>query len=350
MPSLSIVVPARNEERSIEACVRSLLAQEWVDFELIVVDDRSDDATPEILARLAREDPRLRVVRGEELPEGWIGKPWALHQGARQARSPWLLFTDADSVHAPRGTVSALAYAYAGGIDALTIATYQQLVTPAERALLPTILGLVLLVCGTFGELNDPAKPRAALANGQYLLVSRAAYDALGGHEALRAEIAEDIAFARRLKSDGRFRLIVAAGERLAAVRMYRSLDEIWNGFTKNMFVGAEGNVAALLGGALGLAAISLAPPALALRAVARGRWDEALEAAACTVATVAAASWGFRKTKLPRHYGLYQPLGAAFFAAVALNSTWRVLSGRGVEWRGRRYTGRPGEGLTRQP
>jgi len=342
LPSLSIVVPARDEERSIERCVRSLLAQRWLDLDVIVVDDRSTDATPQILERLAREDPRLRVVRGEELPDGWIGKPWALAQGARLARGEWLLFTDADSVHDPAGAASALWLATRAGVDALSIATHQELGTFWERAILPSILGMILFVSGPLGAVNDPAKPKKALANGQYILVARHAYEALGGHAALRGEIVEDVAFARRLKADGRFRFLLAGGDRLASVRMYHSLGEIWAGFTKNVYVGADGNLAALAGGIVFCTAISIAPPLLAARAFAAGRYADALEALATSLAIVATASWGMRRAAFPRRLALLQPLGTAFFAAVIANSTWSVLSGRGVEWRGRRYFERP--------
>jgi chlorobactene glucosyltransferase len=342
LPTLSIVVPARDEERSIERCVRSLLAQRWLDFELIVVDDRSSDATPRILERLASEDPRLRVVRGAELPEGWIGKPWALAQGARVARGEWLLFTDADSQHAPSGAASALWFATRARADALSIATRQELETFWERAVLPSVLGTILFVSGPLGAVNDPAKPAKAIANGQYILVSRRAYDALGGHAALRGEIVEDVAFAKRIKADGRFRYLLAGGDRLASVRMYHSLGEIWNGFTKNVYVGANGNLAALAGGVLYCVTISVAPPVLAARAFAVGRYGDALEALAASAAIIATASWGMRRAAMPRRLAFLQPLGTAFFAAVIANSTWSVLSGRGVEWRGRRYFEKP--------
>jgi chlorobactene glucosyltransferase len=342
LPSLSVIVPARNEERSIERCIRSLLAQRWLELDVIVVDDRSSDATLEILERLAREDSRLRVVRGEELPAGWIGKPWALEQGTRLARGEWLLFTDADSFHDPAGAASALWFATRAGIDALSIATRQELDTFWERATLPSILGMILFVSGPLGAINDPAKPKKAIANGQYILVSRRAYDALGGHAALRGEIVEDVAFARRLKADGRFRFVLAGGERLASVRMYHSLGEIWAGFTKNVYVGADGSLAALAGGIVFCTAISFAPPLLAARALATRRYGDALEALAASVTVVATASWGMRRAAFPRRLALLQPLGTAFFAAVIANSTWSVLSGRGVEWRGRRYFERP--------
>jgi chlorobactene glucosyltransferase len=338
LPFLSIVVPARDEERSIERCVRSLLAQEWLDFEVIVVDDRSTDATHDILARLAREDTRLRVVRGAPLPAGWIGKPWALVQGERLARGSWLLFTDADSTHEPRGNASALWFATRLGIDALTLGTRQELGSFWERAMLPSILGLILYVSGTIGELNNPARPERALANGQYILVSRHAYDALGGHAALRAEIVEDVEFAKRLKADGRYRMILAGGDRIASVRMYQSLAEIWAGFTKNVFLGAKGDMRAISLGVVFSSMISIVPPALAVTALFRRRYELAFEALATSIAIVATASWGMQRAAFPRRLALLQPLGTAVFAAIALNSSFRVLSGRGVEWSGRRY------------
>jgi len=340
-PLLSILVPARDEERAIERCVRSLLAQRLPAFEVIVVDDRSTDRTGAILAALAAEDSRLRVVRGAPLPDGWVGKPWALAQGVRSARGAWLLFTDADTWHAPHATASAFAFARARGVDALSLGVHQELGTFAERAILPTMLGLVLVASGSMAALNDPADREHALANGQYLLVSRAAYDALGGHAALRGEIVEDLAFARRLKADGRFRLLLAGGEALVRVRMYTSLDEIWSGFTKNLYLGADGDLAALAAGTTVLALLSVVPAALALDALVGRRPLRALEAALVLAVGIAIQDYGVRQVRLPRRLAWFAPLGYAACAAIVLNSTARVLGGRGVVWRGRRYTGR---------
>ena len=340
-PPISIIVPARDEERSIEACVRSLLAQTAPDFEVIVVDDRSTDATGEILARIAREDDRLAVISGAALPAGWVGKPWALHQGAALARGAWLLFTDADSVHAPASVTSALAFVRERHVDALSTITQQALGTLAERAILPSILGLIFFSQGNFRQLNDPAQTQRALANGQYLFMSRRAYDALGGHAALRNEIVEDVEFARRFKADGRFRLLMAGGTDLAEVRMYHSFREIWNGFTKNIYYGPRGNLWALGGGVLFIASISFVPPLLALNAAARRRPLEALEALMTTAALMATAGWAVSSVGLDRRLGWFQPVGTTVLAAITINSTFAVLSGRGVKWRGRRYGGR---------
>ena len=342
-PSLSVIVPARNEERSIERCVRSLLAQTLHDYEVIVVDDRSEDRTGAILADLAREDPRLRVISGAPLPDGWVGKPWALAQGVRAARGAWLLFTDADTCHAPHASSSALAFVRARGADALSIWTHQELGSWGERAVLPTIMAMVMLGSGTMAQVNDPADRDHALANGQFILVARAAHEALGGFDALRGEIVEDIAFARRLKADGRFRLVLADGAQLVRVRMYTSLRELWNGFTKNMYLGAEGDLLKLGGGAAFLALLSLVPAALAVDAVVRRRPLRALEALLCLANGIAVEAHGLRKTGIPPRFAWYAPVGYAICGAILVNSTLRTLTGRGVEWRGRRYTGRPG-------
>jgi chlorobactene glucosyltransferase len=339
-PRVSIIVPARDEERSIERCVRSLLAQTARNFEVIVVDDRSSDATYDILAALAREDARLRIVIGGELPNGWVGKPWALYQGAAVAKGEWLLFTDADSVHAPRSVTSALAFARDNHVDAVSTITRQELGTFAERAVLPSILGLIFFSQGNFEQLNDPGLTRRALANGQYIFISRRAYDALGGHAALRSQIVEDVELARRIKLDGRFQLKMAAGEALTSVRMYRSMREIWNGFTKNVYFGPRGNLWALGGGVVFIATISFVPPLLALNAAIRRRPFEALEALMTTGALIATGGWAMASVGLDRRLGWFQPLGTAVLAAITVNSTIAVLSGRGVEWRGRRYDG----------
>ncbi|GAC1575711.1 MAG: glycosyltransferase family 2 protein [Candidatus Elarobacter sp.] len=342
-PTLSIVVPARNEERTIARCVTSLLAQTHPEYEVIVVDDRSEDRTPEILARIAREDSRVRVVRGEPLPEGWVGKPWALSQGARVARGAWLLFTDADTYHAAQACTSALAYVRRRGVDALTLGTFQELGTFAERAVLPTVLGLILVVSGPTDAINDPAQRDRALANGQDVLISRDAYDALGGYDALRGEIAEDLARAKHLKADGRCRLLLAGGERLVSVRMYTSLSELWGGFTKNMYVGAEGDIGKLAAGMVLLSLLSVVPAALAADAAVRKKPFRAAEALLCLAAGIAVQAHGLQMTSLPRRLAWYAPIGYALTAAIVLDSTVRVLSGRGVTWRGRRYSGRGG-------
>jgi chlorobactene glucosyltransferase len=345
LPSLSIVVPARNEERQIEACVRALLLQDHPDFEVIVVDDQSTDETPAILERLARESARLKVVRGEALPEGWVGKPWALVQGSSAARGAWLLFTDADTFHSPWSATSVQRAALGRKLDVLSILTQQDLVSLAERALMPSVFLAIFLGTGPIDDVGDPKKPDAALFNGQYILVERTAYDAIGGHASVSGEIAEDMELARRFKRDGRFRIALAGSEDIAHTRMYHSFVEIWRGFEKNFALGVRGEPLRAAAGLLGYACLSpLSPIALALLVVAR-QWPAFSILAASMACGVVAAICCMRRMQLPLRLGLWVPVGNAFVLAVLAASMARFASGRGVEWRGRRYGGTFGSG-----
>lgn len=339
LPSLSIVVPARNEERQIERCVRSLLATRHPDFEVIVVDDESEDATRAILDRLATTSPRLEVVAGAPLPAGWVGKPWALAQGARVARGEWLLFTDADTEHDPPAASSALRWAIDGRYGAISLLPDQETAGTAERVFLPTILYVILLGIGPLDDINDPKKPDVALFNGQYVLVSRAAYDAIGGHAAVRGEIAEDWALARRFKRDGRFRTLLTGGNALVRTRMYRSFGEIWRGFVKNFAIAAREDPAGAAIGYLLLAAVSPASPILLLVLLARSAWAAAFVLVLCISAVIAIAESGMRAMRFRAGSGFALPLGLTLVLAIFAASLYSS-AGSGVEWRGRRYGG----------
>jgi chlorobactene glucosyltransferase len=333
-------VPARNEERQIEGCVRSLLATRHPDFEVIVVDDESTDSTRAILNRIAASSPRLRIIAGTPLPAGWVGKPWALVQGARAARGAWLLFTDADTVHDPRAASSALRWAIEGRFDAISLLCDQETGGIAERVFLPTILYVILLGIGPLDDINDPKKSDVALFNGQYVLASRTAYDAIGGHAAVRGEVAEDLELARRFKRDGRFRTLLIGGNALVRTRMYRSFGEIWRGFVKNFAIAARDNAtAAALGYAL-IAAVSPASPVLLLVLLARGAWTAAAVLALCMAAVIAIAERGMHAMRFRAGSGLALPFGLALVLAIFAASLFRSSAGRGVEWRGRRYGG----------
>lgn len=335
--SLSIIVPARNEEHQIEQCVRSLLAQRYPDFEVIAVDDCSTDRTPKILESIARSDSRLRVVRGGALPHGWVGKPWALAQGARHAVGTWLLFTDADTLHEPLAAASAVAYARKTGTQVLSLLTAQRFETLAERMFLPTILWMIAFSVGSLDAINDPKRADAAIFNGQFILFERGAYQALGGHAAVRDCIAEDYEFARLIKRDFRFRSRLAGAADLVSTRMYRSFPEIWNGFSKNLYVAAQDAPVAAIFGTVMLAALSPLPELLAVRAMCKRDFRRALRMLALIAATMTAAEAGMRSARFPRGSGVYFPAGVAAMLAIFLNSTLQHSTGR-VTWRGRSY------------
>jgi chlorobactene glucosyltransferase len=341
---ISVIVPARNEERNIRRCILALLEQTYPNYELIVVDDRSNDGTATILAELQREHPgRLQVVAGDDLPDGWAGKPHALHLGAQAAHGDWLCFVDADTFAAPDLLAAAFATARAQKADLFTILTDQELGSFWEKAILPLVFTAL-----SFGfpaeKVNNPHRPEA-IANGQFILIRRSAYATVGGHAAIRDRIAEDKALAQMVKKHG-FRMIIADGRRVASTRMYTRFAEIWEGWTKNIFLGMRDRLGLLFFGAfVGLAAALLLP----LWLVGGLYWFISTGAAsAALVASQALALWMYIiywriRASLAFHisplYAFTLPLGALLFTAMMFASAFRVLSGQGVTWKGRTYT-----------
>lgn len=336
-PTLSIIVPARNEERQIERCVQSLAALAYPGLDIVVVDDRSEDATASMVSAIAAKDARVRVVRGDPLPRGWVGKPWALAQGVAVARGEWLLFTDADTVHEPFSAVSAMQYARDRGLDVLSLLTTQELGSLSERVLLPSILWTIAFAIGPTSAMNDRDNARAALFNGQYILFRRKAYEALGGHAAVRDRIAEDLELARLVKRDGRFHGQLVGAADSVRTRMYRDAGEIWRGFQKNFALGAP-NVSSLLLGCALLACVAPLPEFLLARAVRKRRWNDCAAMLSAIALSVAASEFGMRRAGLPRCSGAYTPAGLSATVAIALDSAYRHSSGAGVQWRGRTY------------
>jgi chlorobactene glucosyltransferase len=341
--SVSVIVPARNEARNIERCVTALLAQTYDNFEVLVVDDRSTDETGPILARLAAGNPRLRLVPGEPLPPGWAGKPHALAQGVAAARGEWLCFVDADTFAGPSLLAATYATAQTYQADLFSILTGQKLATFWEKVVMPVVLsGLA------FGfppeRVNDPQRPEA-VANGQFILIRRTVYEAVGGHAALRASLVEDKDLAQAVKRAG-YRLVLADGQDLAETRMYTSLPELWEGWTKNMFLGLQDRPWLLLLGAVASLAGALALPAWLLAGLVWALRGGGLPAV--IVIVEAAAVWALvlyargrvaRRLGISAWYAFSLPLGAGVFAAMMATSTLRVLTGRGVVWKGRTYT-----------
>ena len=225
-PEVSVIVPARNEEICLAECLRTLAAQVGASYEVIVVDDDSTDRT-----RSIAESFPVRLIAAGSLPEGWSGKCNAAWSGAMVARGPWLLFTDADTKHAPNSVASGLQEARESSADLLSYSPKQEVGSLAERALMPVIFAELALTYPP-KQVSDPNSPVAA-ANGQYLLIRREVYDAIGGHAAVATAILEDVELAKRTKQAGyalRFRM-----SDLVTTRMYRSFGEMWEGWTKNL-------------------------------------------------------------------------------------------------------------------
>jgi chlorobactene glucosyltransferase len=350
-PAISVIVPARNEARNIGRCVSALLAQTYTSFEVIVVDDRSTDATAEILAGLVPESDggsragQLRVIAGEPLPDGWAGKPHALVQGVAAAGGEWLCFVDADTFARPVLLAAAYATAQVYHADLFSILTNQQLGTFWEKAVMPIVFSAL-----AFGfpprYVNDPHRPEA-IANGQFILIRRSVYEAVGGHAALRESLIEDKALAEAVKRAG-YRLLLADGRDLAETRMYTSLAELWEGWTKNIYLGLQGRPWLLLVGAvMSLTGALLLPGWLVVSLVwlaAGGRLPAALvclESLLLWTLVLRARAGVARALDISPWYAITFPLGALLFASMMLVSTVRVIGGRGVVWKGRTYGNR---------
>ncbi|MBW8772731.1 MAG: glycosyltransferase, partial [Gemmatimonadetes bacterium] len=234
---LTVIIPARNEAGVIENCVRSILRSSYTPLEVLVVDDRSTDRTAEIVARIAAEDPRLRLVRGEPLPEGWYGKPWACVQGYRAATGELLCFTDADTTHAPD-----LLPLSAGAAEALEAALFtvlpsQTVLTWSERLILPQFFYLLMAKYNP-AAINRATHVRDMIANGQFIFISREWYERVGTHEKVKHEVAEDLAIGQEVFArGGRVRAVYALEQ--MATRMYTDWAHLREGFSKNLFLGS---------------------------------------------------------------------------------------------------------------
>jgi chlorobactene glucosyltransferase len=342
---ISVCVPARNEERNIRACVEGILAQDYPNFEVIVLDDRSIDATPEILRELAAWDDKVKLVHGSDLPEGWAGKPHALFQASASARGEWLCFVDADTFLSPDALSACYAKAIETEADMFTIMTFQILGSFWEKVVMPIVM-TALSVGFSPRKVNDP-NSKDAIANGQFILIKRAVYDAIGGHASVKNQIVEDKAISEQVKWNG-YRLIVANGYAVARTRMYTSLPEMWEGWTKNIYLGLSDRSSLMMLGVFGafvaVVAAILLPlwPALGLLWYLRGGGWLAL-----TVIAKSLILWGmiiYVRARVSGGMGISPwyaftlPLGAAIFAVMMFTSAWKVLSGKGVTWKGRMY------------
>ena len=277
--------------------------------------------------------------------EGWAGKPHALYQASAVAKGEWLCFVDADTFLAPDALSAVYAKATETQADLFTVMTRQILGSFWERTVMPLVM-TALSVGFSPRKVNDPSR-RDAVANGQFIFIKRSIYDLIGGHEKIKDQIVEDKALSENVKWNGH-RLVVANGMQLISTRMYTSLETMWEGWTKNIYLGLRDHPSLLLLGAFGatlalFAALFL--PVWPLLGLAwyfnHGGWM------AWAVIVEALLVWGYliyfrfmvaKEMEIPRWYAWTTPLGAGVFAAMMLTSAWKVISGQGVTWRGRNY------------
>jgi glycosyltransferase involved in cell wall biosynthesis len=327
-PEVSVIVPARNEETGLAVCLRSLIGQPGPSYEIIVVDDDSTDRTREIASAFP-----VKLIAADPLPDGWSGKCNACWSGAKVAEGKWLLFTDADTHHSANSIQQGVGEAKENYAVMLSYSPKQEVHSFAERALMPVIFA-ELATTYRPREVSDPQSPAAA-ANGQYLLIRRDAYDAVGGHAAVAQAILEDVELARRVKHAGyklQFRLSDAV-----STRMYRSFAQMWEGWTKNLallFPNPRGlalrrgiEFALILAGVLGM--------------LNAGLLDHDPKGLLLNTAFTVVMLYFFHRRILRAHFDWLSNLLAIFglplFTILLLNSYISHKKGL-VRWKGRRY------------
>ena len=330
-PVVSIIVPARNEERCLRACLESLVSQEEIDFELIVVDDLSSDRTREI----AESFSRARLISAAPLPPGWSGKTNAMRTGAEVAHGEWLLFTDADTVHLPGSLARALAEAKHHGAALLSYSPEQEVHGFWEKAVMPVIFA-ELATAYRPSQVSDP-NSAAAAANGQYLLISREAYDAVGGYAAVANSLLEDVALARAVKKSGR-KLFFRYAADAVRTRMYRNFAELKEGWTKNLALLFPSPERLALLRALEFVLIAGAA-GVAIKGGIMGHGRVAIVGASLSAALGTILLRRVRKAHFAPDATALAIFGLPVFSYFLLRSNIFHKQGK-VTWKGRQYTG----------
>jgi chlorobactene glucosyltransferase len=328
-PLVSVLIPARDEARIIERTVRALLAQTYPHFEVVVVDDRSTDATGAILAGIAAEDRRLTVLSGVEPPEGWLGKPWALWQASRQAKGELLLFVDADIIYAPEALGAMAARMEESGVAMLSICPRFEMPGFWERVAMPQLAITLFTVIPTWLG-NRTTIAELGIGGGPGNLVRRQVYEEAGGHAALKDAVIDDVGLAHLLRAEGE-RTEVVRADHLVSLRMYHGAREIIDGFTKNLFPALGYRISTAVVALALMLLMNLVPFALALTGNVRSLEIVAL-ILVIRLALFASLGYGLVNSVLGH------PLTVVFWSWIFLRSIWKTGVRKEMLWRGRSY------------
>jgi glycosyltransferase involved in cell wall biosynthesis len=358
-PLVSVIIPARNEAENITACLETIFAQDYPNLEVLVVDDRSTDGTGDVinsLCRRRREEglTSCTLIGIEQLPEGWTGKTYALHHVTKQAHGEWLLFIDADTRHDPSNISRVMEAIQKEKLDMMSLIPSLEGGSFWERVMQP-ILGGALMVRYPIERVNNP-NSRIAFANGQYIMIRRSVYEQVGGHEAVKNNLLEDIALADMVKNYHRegeggaakpFRVQLFLGSEVSSTRMYSSFKEIWRGWSRIFYAGYNRSAAFVLLAMCMMALFSASPfPLFAGSLISKAagitgpfvEWLLLLSGIHLALLLVGYARF-YRYMKGDVRFVIFIPLAAVVGTGILFNTLRKILFGRGISWRGTFYS-----------
>ena len=331
LPAVSVVIPARNEERNLEQALQSVLALDYPDLEIIVVNDRSTDDTGAILAKMLERDARLAVVTIDDLPAGWIGKPHALHVGAQRARGEFILFTDADVVFHPSALRKAVAHAQANGFDHVTLIPEGAMPGSFLTAVSATF-GMFMFIIFKPWQARNP-QSRRYMGIGAFNLIRTSVYHDLGGHEPVALRPDDDLKFGKLVKDDG-YRQDVLNGRGMVTVEWYRSVAELIDGLMKNMFAGMEYRVSSVVAATIAALVMHIWPW---IGVWVTGGWPQAGYAVTIVMMII---SFGVTMGPFGVKFwqGLFLPLTIGLLVYIQCRSAVLAVWRGGIVWRGTFY------------
>lgn len=333
---VSILVPARNEaHRVLEKSISSMLAQTYKNYETIVLNDRSTDETGEILQKIKTENPDsdFQIINGIEPPKDWLGKPHALQQAFEAAKGEWILTTDADIIFSDKTLQTVVNYAENNYLDALTLIPKQLFGSFWEKLFMP-VFGWFCVLAMPIHRVNDPNR-KESMGVGNFFMFRRDCLKKIGEFEAVKSEVAEDLKLAEIIKKKG-LKLRIEYAPDLIETRMYAGFREIWEGFTKNLFSGMKFSLSKTIFGAFSIFLFGVLPIFGAIFALIFGQIELFIPLISIYILQVSIFINVHREWKGNIFYALLTPLGLLMFLAILVNSTIKVVSGKGVKWKGR--------------
>ncbi|TET16404.1 MAG: glycosyltransferase [Dehalococcoidia bacterium] len=338
-PPISVLIPVRNEEDNIGTCLESLRRQDYPNVEILVLDDASTDGTADIVARIAAEDPRVRLLQGQPLPSGWAGKPFACQQLANEARGSWLLFTDADTVHAPAVLRHVLCAALGSGAALISGFPHQRTTSIWQKMAIPIMFYFMILCWMPLWWMQRSRRTLPSVAIGQFMFFSAQEYRSIGGHEAVKSRILEDVWLGREMARH-HYRQLTLDLSPLVSCQMYREFGTMWDGINRWLYVAASLSIFAFIGIVGVVLLLFLAPflwlaHGLLLAQPAFG-W-QVLVMLQVAILYLARFLVG-RRFSQSKSSVILHPIGMAFLLLVCLYASYRHLRGAGIRWKGRVY------------